>query len=227
MLWTLVGGTEVSWGSTGLAPGAGQSLQQTPGQVEAAHGQQREQRIWGLYFPSVTPTLNKVEASCGPIHLGDPEGKSHLCNQAFEKPPGPSARSHCAMFSCNLSRLKTHLTKCKEGSALISSGKGQKWHEWLGALWGILRRRCLVLRFFKDFEAGNIRHEALGSREFYLPEDIRLSFSCKFWIDFFFFLLQSDISCFVTGAYFSPGTVGKHSWHWQRRPGRDDLWAED
>lgn len=190
-LWTLVEGTTavpVSWGSIGLAPGPGQSqsLQQIPGQVEAARGQQREQRIWGLYFPSLTQTLNKVKARCGPIHLPDPEGKSHLCNKALKKPPGPGARSHCAMFSCNLSRLKTHLTKCKEGSALISSGKGQKWHEWLGALLGILRRRCLVLRFFKDFEAGNIRHEALGSWEFYLPEDIQLSFSCNFWIHFFF-----------------------------------------
>lgn len=120
------GGRDRSSPSVLGQPEQGQSLQQIPGQVEAAHGQQHEQRIWGLCFPSLTQTLNKVEARCGPIHLPDPEGKSHLRNNAFKTPPGPGAHSHCAMFSCNLSRLKTHLTKCKEGSALISSGKGQK-----------------------------------------------------------------------------------------------------
>lgn len=82
------GGKDSSSPSVLGQPGQGQSLQQIPGQVEAAHGQQREQRIWGLCFPSLTQTLNKVEARCGPIHLPDPEGKSHLCNNTFKPPLG-------------------------------------------------------------------------------------------------------------------------------------------
>lgn len=146
--------------------------------------------------------------------------------RSFKKSLGSCAHLHCAMLSCNLSRLKTHLTKCKEGNALIPSGKGQKWHEWLGALLCILIRRCVVLRFFKDFEAGSVKHEAPDSWEFYLPEGIRLFFSCHFWI-YFFFSLQSDTNYFVIEAYFTLGAIGKHSWHWQKRPGWDDLRVED
>lgn len=87
------------------------------------------------------------------------------------------------------SRLKTRLTKCKEGNALIPSGKGQKWHEWLGALLGILICCCLILRFLKDFAVGNLRHEALDLQEFYLLEDTWFFFFfIYFWIHFFFSL---------------------------------------
>lgn len=186
--------------------------------------------FWGLLYSSLTQSFNEVKARCGPVLFTDWMGKNHLCNKAFWKSLGSQRHLPCAMLSCNLSRLKTHLTKCKEGNALISGGKGQQWHEWLGALLGILIRGCLVLRFCKDFEAGNIRHKALDSWEFYLPEDIQLSCSCNFWIfplPPFSSSLQSDRSCFVAEVYFISGPIGKHSWLWQRSPGQDDLRVED
>lgn len=51
------------------------------GRWRGVHGQQCENRVWGL--PSLSHSLHKVSARCGPVLFAGQMGKNHLCNKVL------------------------------------------------------------------------------------------------------------------------------------------------
>lgn len=74
----------------------------------------------------------------------------------------------------------------------------------------ILIYRCLVLRFFKDFAAGNPKHKIGSSWEFYLLEETQFSF-------FFFFLVISESVLLSANIYKLFSNQGMfHFWNYRK-----------